>query len=159
MRRNRQLLSHRENIEILENGTSGVLALAGDNEYPYAVPISYVYDEGKIYFHSAKEGHKIDAIKRCGKASFCVIAQDDICPEKYTTLYKSVIAFGKIRILDDKDEIVEAIEKLALKYSPKESEESRQGEIEKSLNAICMIELSIEHITGKEGIELTKKKK
>ena len=77
MRRKRQLLSDKESIEILENGTSGVLALLGDDEYPYAVPISYVYDNAKIYFHGAKTGHKIDAIRKCSKASFCVIEQDD----------------------------------------------------------------------------------
>ena len=80
------------------HGTSGVLALAGDNGYPYALPISYVYSDGKIYFHSAKSGHKIDAVKRCEKASFCVIAEDNIIPEEYTTYYKSVIVFGKLKI-------------------------------------------------------------
>ncbi len=78
MRRKKQILSNKEIIELLEKGTSGVLALLGDNEYPYAVPISYVYDNSKIYFHGAKVGHKIDAIRKCSKASFCVIAQDEI---------------------------------------------------------------------------------
>lgn len=100
MRRKKQILSNKENIEILESGTSGVLALLGDDEYPYAVPISYVYDNSKIYFHGAKEGHKIDAIRKCSKASFCVIARDEICPEKYATYFRSVIVFGKIRILE-----------------------------------------------------------
>lgn len=109
MRRNKQLLSNNESVEILKNGTSGVLALLGDNEYPYAVPISYVYDNSKIYFHGAKSGHKIDAIRKCNKASFCVIAQDEIHPEKYTTYFKSVITFGKIRILEDENEIRQAI--------------------------------------------------
>ena len=104
MRRKKQILSNKEIIELLEKGTSGVLALLGDNEYPYAVPISYVYDNSKIYFHGAKAGHKIDAIRKCSKASFCVIAQDEISPEKYTTYFKSVIAFGKIRILEDENE-------------------------------------------------------
>ncbi|MCI8667705.1 MAG: 5-nitroimidazole antibiotic resistance protein, partial [Dorea sp.] len=107
MRRKKQILSNQENVELLEKETSGVLALLGDDEYPYAVPISYVYNNSKIYFHSAKEGHKIDAIRKCSKASFCVIAQDEIFPEKYTTHFKSVIAFGKIRILEDENEIRE----------------------------------------------------
>lgn len=158
MRRNKQLLSNNESVEILKNGTSGVLALLGDNEYPYAVPISYVYDNSKIYFHGAKSGHKIDAIRKCNKASFCVIAQDEIHPEKYTTYFKSVIAFGKIRILEDENEIRQAIEKLAIKYYPKDDEVNRNQEIAKEWKTLCMIELSVEHMTGKEAIEIVKKK-
>ena len=80
MRRNKQILSNEESINILKNGKSGVLALLGDEDYPYAVPISYVYDNSKIYFHSAKTGHKTDAIKKYSKASFCVIDQDNVIP-------------------------------------------------------------------------------
>lgn len=96
MRRKRQLLSEKESIDVLARGTAGVLALLGDDDYPYAVPISYVYNDSKLYFHGAKTGHKIDAIKECSKASFCVIDQDNIVPEEYTTYFRSVIAFGKI---------------------------------------------------------------
>lgn len=70
MRRNRQELSRDESIRILKEGTSGVLALHGDDGYPYAVPISYVYDDGKLYFHGAKSGHKLDALRSYPKASF-----------------------------------------------------------------------------------------
>ena len=94
MRRNKQLLSSEETAAVLERGTSGVLALAGDQGYPYAVPISYVYDGEKIFFHCAKSGHKLDAIRREEKASFCVIDQDRIIPEEFTTYFRSVIAFG-----------------------------------------------------------------
>lgn len=94
MRRKKQVLSQQEVVDIMHKGTSGVLALIGDNDYPYAVPISYVYDDGKIFFHSAKSGHKIDAILKNAKASFCVIDQDYIVPEEYTTYFRSVIAFG-----------------------------------------------------------------
>ena len=115
MRRKRQLLSAGESMDILDNGTVGVLALSGDDDYPYAVPVSYVYDNSKIYFHGAKTGHKIDAIRKCSKASFCVIDQDKIIPEEYTTYFRSVIAFGKVRILENEDDIRDAIEKLAVK--------------------------------------------
>lgn len=88
------------------------LALAGDDDYPYAVPISYAYSDSKLYFHGAKSGHKIDAIKRCDKASFCVIDKDDVVPEEYTTYFRSVIAFGKIRIMEEESEMRKAIELL-----------------------------------------------
>ena len=78
MRRKRQQLSNEESIAILEKSTAGTLALLGDDDYPYAVPISYVYHEGKLYFHSVLAGHKVDAIRKCDKASFCVIEQDDV---------------------------------------------------------------------------------
>lgn len=157
MRRKKQILSNKENMELLEKGTSGVLALLGDNGYPYAVPISYVYDNSKIYFHGAKVVHKIDAIRKCRKASFCVIDQDEIFPEKYTTYFKSVIVFGKIRILEE-NEIREAIEMLAMKYHPTDSIENRNQEIAREWKALCMMELSVEHMTGKEAIEIAKKK-
>ena len=89
MRRIKQALSKEESIQILEKGTSGVLALSGDDGYPYAVPISYVYADSRLYFHSAKCGHKIDAILKCPKASFCVIEQDVVVPEKYTTFFRN----------------------------------------------------------------------
>ena len=101
MRRKNQLLTDEECIEILNSSTSGTLALLGDNDYPYSVPISYVYNDGKLYFHSALTGHKIDAINMHSKASFCVIAQDKVVPEKYTTYFRSVIAFGKICVIDN----------------------------------------------------------
>lgn len=101
MRRKRQALSAEETASVLYRGMSGVLALAGDDGYPYAVPVSYVYDGDKICFHCAKSGHKLDAIQRNAKASFCVIDQDQIIPEEYTTYFRSVIVFGQIRVLDD----------------------------------------------------------
>lgn len=157
MRRKRQLLSDQESIEILKNGTSGVLALLGDEEYPYAVPVSYIYEDHKILFHAAKEGHKIDAIRKCNKASFCVIAQDKIVPQEYTTYYKSVIAFGKIRVLEEENEINRAIEKLAVKYHPEDSRINRSQVIAGGWSALCMIELSIEHMTGKCAKEIVMK--
>ncbi len=104
MRRKKQLLSEAETIEILKTGTSGVLGVSGDDGYPYTVPLSYVYQDGKLFFHCAQEGHKIDAIGRNDKVSFCVIHQDKIIPEKFTTHYRSAIAFGRARILTDEGE-------------------------------------------------------
>lgn len=154
MRRKRQVLVKEECDKILKRGTSGVLALQGDDGFPYAVPISYLYDGSKLYFHCAKAGHKIDAIMRSPKASFCVIDQDRVVPEKYTTYFRSVIVFGTIRIIDDEREIAESIEKLALKYAPDDSAESRKDEIARYRSSLCMLEMMPEHISGKQAKEL-----
>ena len=157
MRRKNQILKEEEAIAILEKGKSGVLGLLGDEDYPYAVPISYVYCDSKIYFHGAKSGHKIDAIKKCEKASFCVIDQDQIVPEKYTTYYRSVIAFGKIRMMENETEIRKAINVLAKKYHPTDSEQGRENVINSAMKSLCVMEFQIEHLTGKEAIELVRK--
>lgn len=149
MRRKRQALSVEVCTRILKDGTSGVLALAGDDGYPYAVPLSYVLQDGKIYFHSAKAGHKLDAIRQCAKASFCVIDQDQVVPMERTTYFRSVIAFGVIRILENTEEKRSAIEALAKKYSIEDSPESRNAAIRQEWNALCMLEMTVEHLSGK----------
>ena len=157
MRRKRQQLSEAESIAILEKATSGILALLGDEGYPYAVPISFIYTDGKLYFHSALSGHKVDAIRQCDKASFCVIEQDDIQPEKYTTFYRSVIAFGRIHIIEEEQEKLETARLLGNRYNPNNEDRLRQ-ELEKGLSRMLMIRFDIEHLTGKEAIELVKRK-
>ncbi len=155
MRRKRQQLSNEDSIAILEKATSGTLALLGDNGYPYAVPISYVYADGKLYFHSALEGHKVDAIRNCDKASFCVVEQDNVVPRKYTTYYRSVIAFGRIHIIEDENEKLETARMLGNRYNPND-EESLQKELAHGFSRMQMIRFDIEHLTGKEAIELVK---
>ena len=159
LRRSRQALSPEECGEILRHGTSGVLALAGDDGYPYAVPLSYVYAGGKLYFHCAKAGHKLDAIARCPKASFCVVDQDQVVPQEYTTYFRSVIAFGTIRVLADDGEKRRAIEALAVKYAPEDSPEGRARYIEKDWAPLCMLEMTVDHLTGKESKELVQRRK
>lgn len=159
LRRKKQALSQEECTAVLNHGTSGVLALAGDDDYPYAVPISYVYDGEKLYFHCAKSGHKLDAIRRNAKASFCVIDKDQIVPEEYTTYFRSVVVFGKIRILEEDGEKWTAIEKLALKYAPDDTLENRKEAIEKEWKPLCTLEMVPEHISGKEAIELARQRK
>lgn len=159
MRRKRQLLSQEDAQKVLYRGTSGVLAVSGDDDYPYAVPLSYVYDGQKIYFHSAKRGHKLDSISKNPKVSFCVIDKDHIVPDEYTTYFRSVIVFGTIRILQDEAEKREAIEKLAVKYAPDDTEENRKKAIEREWKPLCMLEMIPEHISGKEAIELVRQHK
>lgn len=158
MRRKKQLLTMEGSTAVLTRGTSGVLAVLGDDGYPYAVPISYVYDGAHIYFHCAKAGHKLDAIKRDNKASFCVIDKDEIIPEEYTSYFRSVIAFGTIRIMENEQEKRDAIEKLALKYAPDDTTGHRKAAIDREWGPLCMLEMTIEHLTGKEAIELVQAK-
>ena len=153
MRRNRQQLSREECECILDRCTSGVLALTGDGGYPYAVPLSYVYDDGAIIFHSAVEGHKVDAIKRDNRCSFCVIEQDEIKPAEFTTYFRSVIAFGRIHILETADEKVQALRLLGRRYSSGD-EPGLQHEIDKSLDHVLLLRLNIDHLSGKQAIEL-----
>ncbi len=158
MRRFRQLLPEEETLDILKNGTNGVLALCGSDGEPYAVPISYVYADGKLYFHGAGVGHKHDIIKENPRASFAVVQQDEIVPEKFTTYFKSVIAFGTIKYAETQEEIRHGIELLAKKYSPLETDEAVQAEIAASGKGMRVFVLEIEKITGKQAIELVNKK-
>ena len=158
MRRKLQQLSEEESIDILRKSTAGTLALLGDNDYPYAVPISYVYADGRLYFHSALSGHKVDAIRKCDKASFCVIDQDEVHPEMYTTFFRSVIAFGRIHIIEDEAEKLTTARLLGNRYNP-HHDNALQKEIEGGLSRMLMIRFDIEHLTGKEAEELMKKKK
>ena len=104
MRRFKQALSKDETKKILTDGKTGVLAVSGDEDYPYTVPINYVFFNGRIYMHCAKAGHKIDAISRNKKVSFCVIGQDTVVPEKFTSFYRSAVVFGQARLLSEGSE-------------------------------------------------------
>lgn len=157
MRRGKQLLSMEDTTAVMDRCTNGVLACFGDEDYPYAVPLSYVYFKDKIYFHSAKAGHKIDAITKNPKVSFSVIDEDTIVSEKYTTYFRSIIAFGKARIVEG-DERLKAFQALVEKYSGDQPEEAKQKEIAGCTQAY-VIAIDIEHITGKEAIEYAKAKR
>lgn len=152
MRRYRQQLTDEECNEILYRNTAGVLSLLGPDGYPYGVPLSYVHVEGKIVFHGALTGYKIDVISHCDKASFCVIDQDEIVPEKFTTRYRSVIAFGKVRVLDDPAKIVADARILAQKYSP-DFMDVADVTITSALKRMSVFELDIEKLTGKCSLE------
>jgi nitroimidazol reductase NimA-like FMN-containing flavoprotein (pyridoxamine 5'-phosphate oxidase superfamily) len=156
MRRGKQLLSPEDTVAVMNRCTNGVLACMGDDDYPYAVPLSFVYFNGKIYFHSAKTGHKIDAITKNPKVSFSVVDEDTIVSEKYTTYYRSVIAFGKARIAEGQ-EWLDAFAALVEKYSGDQPEESKHKEIA-GCSKSHIIAIDVEHITGKEAIELVNSK-
>lgn len=153
MRRFKQALTPEECATVLDRGTSGVLAVIGDGGCPYAVPLSYVRLDGKLYFHFAMAGHKLDAIRGDSRVSFCVIDQDRIVPEEYTTYFRSVIVFGAARVVDDPDEKRRSIDALCAKYRPG-FEAERAAEIDGSWDHFLMVELTPEHITGKQAKEL-----
>lgn len=155
MRRIKQQLTQEECEKILERGRTGVLAVLGDDGYPYTVPINYYYTDGKIYLHCAKSGHKLDAIRSNPKVSFCVVERDDILQEKFTTLFKSAVAFGKAEILANKEEMRSSVTALAEKYCSDFLDEV-PAEVERGFDILCMIKINIEHLTGKQGKELIK---
>ena len=158
MRRSAQALVVDACREVLSRGTSGVLALLGDGGWPYAVPMSYAFDGEKLCFHCAREGHKLDAIRREARASFCVVDRDEVVPEEYTTYFRSVIAFGRVRVVEDEAQKRAAIELLARRYFPQDSAENRRRAIGREWAGLCMLEMDIEHMSGKEAIELARKR-
>ena len=153
MRRKKQLLSEEETIKILKSCTSGVLGVMGDDDYPYTVPMSYAYVDGKLFMHSAKEGHKVDGIKKNDKVTFSVICKDTVVQETFTTHYCSVSIFGRARIITDDTEKRYALESLVKKYSPDYIKEG-QKEIDGDWDRVNAIEVKIEHMTGKKAKEL-----
>ena len=153
MRRIRQQLTHDECIDILCRATAGVLAVTGDGGYPYAVPLSHVYAGGRLYFHSALQGHKVDAIAADARCSFCIIDRDEVHPESFTTHFKSVIAFGRIHIIDDDEERLAALRMLGRRHAPHDAA-GLQREIDKNYGRVLLLRLDIEYLTGKQAIEL-----
>lgn len=154
MRRKKQELTEKQCLDILRRAKTATLALSGDDGYPYSVPMNFVYEDGKIYFHGAKEGHKIDAIKNNSKVSISIIDQEDVIEEELTTYFRSIILFGKAKILQDDDEIYQAVNALGLKYC--NDEVAVEKEIQREWKDLCCVEITIEHLTGKQAIELVK---
>ena len=157
MRRKNCVISIETAEKILRDGDYGVLALSGDDDYPYAVPINYALADGKIYFHSAKIGHKLDAIRRNDKASFCVVARHDVIAEEFTTYFTSAIAFGRIKLVEDSNDPdkLRGLELLADKYSSTASPARREKELSR-LDALIVPVMTIEHLTGKAARELVR---
>lgn len=150
MRLKDQQLDAAEANEIMNRCTNGVLSINGDNGYPYGVPVSYAYADGRIYFHCAREGYKVDLLKKDPHVSFTVVAQDDIIPEDFNTLYISAIAFGRARLVDDPEEMRKIHGYIIDKYS-KGHEESGGRYLDSSISEIYMVEITVDHITSKAG--------
>ena len=157
MRRSRQLLGEAETLEILDRGSHGVLALIGDGGYPYALPISYARDGGRLYMHRAKAGHKLDALRAEPRASFCVVARDEVVPEEFTTRYRSAIAFGRIHELAGEEDILRALRLLCAKYCPGIGAEAVEAAIARERAGVNVLEFEIERLSGKQARELIEK--
>ncbi len=148
LRKNKQL-SIEECVELLKNETRGVLSVIGDNGYPYGMPMNHWYNEedGAIYFHCGNVGHRLDALKRHDKVSFCVYDQGVRDEGEWAYQVKSVIVFGKIDILDDMELIAEITTKLSYKFT--QDEEYIKREIAQSGHRTLLLRLTPEHMCGK----------
>lgn len=149
MLRIKQQLPKEECIQILKEELRGVLSVIGDDDYPYGVPINHYYceEDGKIYFHGGKKGHKIDALRKHNKASFCVYDKGYIKDGEWALNIRSVIVFGKIEFIDDKQKINKIAKELSLKFT--DDMEYIDNEIENSGPGTLMFVLTPEKITGK----------
>lgn len=148
-RAEKRAISKEDTIKLLKEGKRGVLAVAGDEDYPYAFPINYLYEEGenKIYFHSALAGHKVDSIKRNPKVCFTIFSEPEIRDLDWAPYVRSAVCFGKAAPVS-KEELVPKLKAFAMKYYPSEAEADE--EIAEDLKAVQLFAITIEHMTGKE---------
>jgi len=149
LKRQKQALSKEECLQILQKEKRGVLSVLGDDDYPYGMPINHYFDpeENKLYFHGGRYGHKIDAMRRHNKASYCIYGDGFIENDNWYLCFKSVIVFGKIEFIEDKDKIADLCRKLSYRFT--KDENYIEEEIQKSLQGTLMFSLSIEDIQGK----------
>ena len=140
MRLKDQALSRAEIEDILAKTTHGTLALNGDDGYPYSVPVNFVYSDGKIYF---------DCMSRDDKVSFSVVGMEDVKSDKFTSDFSSVIIFGRVKILKEREEKLQVMYKMVGKFSPDHMEGGRKY-AENGCEA-CGYEITIEHMTGKRA--------
>lgn len=150
IRRIKNEISVEEAKDLLRNNRRAAFSVNGDEGYPYTVPVNFYYDENenKIYIHSAKAGHKIDSIKNNDKV--CFATWNDGCRDDGDWAYRvsSCVVFGRARLIEDRKVTEEKVRKLALKYYP--TEEEIEKVIQAAVNAVQMIEIEIEHISGKK---------
>lgn len=147
--RQKKKLSMEECVRILKTEKRGVLSVNGDNGYPYGMPMNHWYNEedGKIYFHCGKIGHRLEALQKDAKVSFCVYDEGYCNPGQWALQVKSVIVFGTIEIVDEKDKIVDITTKLSHKFI--QDDAYIQKEIENHAHRTLLLVLTPEHICGK----------
>ena len=135
---------------LLQNSRRGVLAVNGDNGYPYAIPINYICDieSNKIYFHGACAGHKVDALKACDKVCFTVYGNETIKKELWAPFMQSTVVFGRCHLVEAGEKATALLKQFAMKYYP--NEQMVDEEIAHAGKAVQLFEIEIEHISGKE---------
>ncbi|EFM64135.1 5-nitroimidazole antibiotic resistance protein NimB [Peptostreptococcus stomatis DSM 17678] len=150
VRRKNREISIEAAKDLLRTSRRGVLAVNGDNGYPYALPINYTYDEASniIIFHGARAGHKLDSIKACDKVCFTVYGNETIKEEAWAPYVQSTIVYGRCHLVDDQERAMDILRDLAKKYYP--SEDIIDEEIAKAGKAVQMFQIEIEYISGKE---------
>ena len=150
IRKKKNGISQDEAKKLLRSSRRGVLAVNGDEGYPYAIPINYLYDEenNKIIFHGAKAGHKVDSIKKNDKICFTVFGNETIMEENWVPYLQSVVVFGRCHLVENRDDIISLVKKFALKYYP--NEDMVNEEIVNSGKGVQMFEIKIEHLSGKK---------
>lgn len=150
VRKIRNLMSDELARQLLKDERRGVLSMIGDDGYPYAIPVNYLYNEaeGTITFHGSKIGHKVDAIRRCDKVCFTVYGHETVREEAWAPYLRSAVVFGRCRIVEDPEEILRLCKPFAMKYYP--TEQSVDDELARSGAAVGMFEITIDHISGKE---------
>lgn len=150
IRKKKNEISVEASTALLHSSRRGILALHGDNDYPYAIPVNYLYDEEnqKIYFHGSRVGHKVDAIKNCNKVCFTVFGNETVKEEAWAPFLQSVVVFGRCHLVDDQVMAMVLLKRFAMKFFPDES--IADEEIARSGKAVQMYEIEIEHLSGKE---------
>jgi nitroimidazol reductase NimA-like FMN-containing flavoprotein (pyridoxamine 5'-phosphate oxidase superfamily)/GNAT superfamily N-acetyltransferase len=148
MRRKDRLLHHQQAVRLLETGEYGFLAICGINGYGYGIPINYVMDGQRIYFHCAPEGFKLDSLRRNNRVSFCVTGHTRVVPKQFSTVYESALVFGRITCELSEEERRKALDLLVAKYSPCFMDIA-ETYIDNSLHRTLVMRLNIEHLSGK----------
>ena len=147
MRRIKQQLGEEESLEVLKKAKRGVLSVIGDDGWPYGIYLNPHFENGRIFFHGAKEGHKIDALKKDARASFTVIDEGTKDEGGWAYTFKSVVVFGRVEFVEDQNEAVEICRRLARRFNP--SEADIEDEIRRAAAHVQVFALIPEHITGK----------
>ena len=149
MRRFKQQLTDEACREVLAAAPRGVLAVTGDDGYPYCFFMNYVYDPsaGKLYFHCAREGYKLDCLRRSAKVCFTVRDEGFRQPDDWALTIRSVIVFGTVRLVEDEAEALPLVRMLGQKYYP--DFDDVEAELVKSGHRVMALELTPDHMTGK----------
>lgn len=149
IKRKNKVIAMEECVALLEAETRGVLSVIGDDDYPYGMPMNHFYnsEDGKIYFHCGKSGHRLDSLKNHNKVSFCVYDKGYKKDGDWALNVKSVIVFGKIELIDNIDMISDISMRLSHKFT--QDDEYIKSEIEKYAHETLLLQLTPEHITGK----------